>query len=90
MKESTVKRLREAATRGVSHFSLLFHDGYFCDYFRDSREWYRWLVEFIRTEGYQLCSYRQALVELNADVHQTPCRRTAGRRRRSDEGLRGC
>jgi len=71
MKESTVKRLREADPRGVSHFSLLFHDGYFCDYFRDCREWYRWLVEFIRTEGYQLCSYRQALAELNADVHPT-------------------
>ena len=71
MKESTVKRLRDASARGVSHFSLLFHDGYFCDYFRDCREWYMWLVEFIKAEGYQLCSFRYALDELNADARPT-------------------
>lgn len=71
MKESTVGRLRDAAARGVSYFSLLFHDGYFCDYFRDCKEWYMWLVEFVRAAGYQLCSYRHALDELNGDARPT-------------------
>ena len=66
MKESTVKRLRDAAARGVSYFSLLFHDGYFCDYFRDSRDWYAWLIGHLNEGGYGLSSYRDALCELNA------------------------
>ena len=65
MEESTVKRLSDAAARGVSHFSVLFHDGHFSDYFRDCREWYMWLVEFVKATGHQFCSYRQALDELN-------------------------
>jgi hypothetical protein len=64
-RESTVRRLRDAVARGVGYFSLLFHDGYFCDYYRDYREWYVWLVGFLKSEGYQLCSYRQAITELN-------------------------
>jgi hypothetical protein len=71
MKESTVKRLRDAAARGVSFFSLLFHDGFFCDYYRDYEEWYVWLVEFLKAAGYQLCSYRHALDELNGVARPT-------------------
>jgi peptidoglycan/xylan/chitin deacetylase (PgdA/CDA1 family) len=70
VREFTVKRLRDAAARGVSYFSLLFHDGHFCDYYRDYQEWYVWLVEFLRTAGYQLCSYRQALDELSGTMRK--------------------
>ncbi len=85
-KESTMTRLRDAAARGVSHFSLLFHDGHFSDYYRDYREWYVWLVEFLKTAGYQLCSYRRALEELNGAAREVgPVRGeqddTAGRMR---------
>ena len=71
MRESTVKRLEDAAARGVSYFSLLFHDGFFCDYYRDYQEWYVWLVEFLKAAGYQLCSYRHALDELNGGARPT-------------------
>ncbi|UCG42179.1 MAG: hypothetical protein JSU73_09905 [candidate division WOR-3 bacterium] len=65
MRESTIRRLNDAATRGVSHFSLLFHDGYFCDYYQDYKEWYIWLVRYLKDECYELCGYRDALRELN-------------------------
>jgi peptidoglycan/xylan/chitin deacetylase (PgdA/CDA1 family) len=65
MKESTATRLREAAGRGVNFFSLLFHDAHFSDYYRDYREWYVWVIEYLKTEGYPLCSYRDALRELD-------------------------
>ena len=64
-KEATIARLRTAAERGTSFFPLLFHDGYFCDYYREYRDWYVWLIEYLKTEGYALCSYRDALQELN-------------------------
>jgi peptidoglycan/xylan/chitin deacetylase (PgdA/CDA1 family) len=46
MKESTVKRLSDAAARGVSFFSLLFHDGFFCSYSDALRE-----LNAAKTEG---------------------------------------
>jgi peptidoglycan/xylan/chitin deacetylase (PgdA/CDA1 family) len=64
-KEETIARLRTAAERGTSFFSILFHDGYFCDYYRDYRDWYVWLIDYLKTEGYALCSYPDALEELN-------------------------
>jgi len=71
MKGSTVRRLSDADARGVSHFSILFHDGHFSDYFRDCKEWYMWLVEFVNAAGYQFCSYRHALDELNGRTRPT-------------------
>ncbi|MCX6842130.1 MAG: hypothetical protein NTX53_07620 [candidate division WOR-3 bacterium] len=64
-KEETTRRLTTAADRGVSHFSLLFHDGHFCDYHRDYRDWYVWVVDYLKGMGYPLCGYRDALRELN-------------------------
>jgi peptidoglycan/xylan/chitin deacetylase (PgdA/CDA1 family) len=84
-RESTVIRLREAAARGVSYFSLLFHDGHFCDYYRDYKEWYMWLIDFLKTAGYQTCSYRRALAELNGDAGPTCLPGLAGRSTRSNE-----
>jgi len=66
MKASTVERLRDASARGVSHFSLLFHDGHFCDYYRDYRDWYVWLTGYLTEAGYILSSYGDALRELKA------------------------
>lgn len=71
MRRSTIERLKGAADRGIRHFSLLFHDIYFCDYYRDYKEWYIWLIEYLKTEGYPLCSYRDALRELNGE-ERTP------------------
>lgn len=72
VKESTAKRLSDAAARGVSFFSLLFHDGYFCDYYRDFRDWYVWLIGYLNEAGYSLSSYGDALRELNASRAKEP------------------
>ncbi len=63
----TIRRLTVAAERGVNFFSLLFHDTYFADYYRDYRDWYVWVIGYLRDSGYKLCSYRQAIKELNGD-----------------------
>jgi len=64
-RRNTIERLSKAADRGISHFSLLFHDIHFCDCYADYKAWYIWLVEYLKTAGYPLCSYRDALGELN-------------------------
>jgi hypothetical protein len=66
MKEATVRRIEDAAARGVGFFSLLFHDGFFCDYYRDFRDWYVWLIDYLNEADYKLSSYSDALRELNA------------------------
>ena len=63
-KTATVRLLEAASERGVSFFSLLFHDGHFCDYHRDYRDWYVWVIDYLKDMGYPLCSYRDALREL--------------------------
>jgi hypothetical protein len=76
VKKTTIMRLSGAAANGVSHFSVLFHDLYFCDYYSSYRDWYVWLFECLRDSGYELCSYRQALSELNGCREPEPARWT--------------
>ena len=76
-KEATIARLRTAAERGTSFFSLLFHDGYFCDYYRDYRDWYVWLIDYLNDGGYRLSSYSDALRELNASKTEGATRERA-------------
>jgi len=66
-KRATIERLKVAADRGIGYFSLLFHDIHFCDCYADYKAWYIWLVEYLKTAAYPLCSYRGALSDLNGE-----------------------
>lgn len=60
--KSVVKDAREA---GIKYLTVLFHDDYFDEeMYPDYYEWYVKLVEYLKSDGYDFISYRDAIKEL--------------------------
>ena len=63
-KEASLRWLQEAEEKGLPYFSILFHDYQFCDGYAYERDWYMWLVEYLKKRGYTFISYLDAVQEL--------------------------
>lgn len=64
-KENTIAVLDEAEKMGMPYCTILFHDYLFnpkC--YPEEREWYLWLVTYLKERGYEFISYRDAIQEL--------------------------
>jgi hypothetical protein len=66
--EETDRLIRTAAAMGLRYFSILFHDFFFSDGFRQWKEWYCWLIEYIRENRIEFSDYKTAIQELAADA----------------------
>ncbi len=75
-KEATLKRLEECKCRKLEYVSILFHDYQFCDAYSEIRDWYVWLVRYLRNhDEYRFVSYTEALMEIkDKDGYDTICK----------------
>ena len=48
--------------------TILFHDYQFCEGYATEREWYKWLIGWLKANDYQFISYKDAIVELERNV----------------------
>jgi hypothetical protein len=48
------------------YLTVLFHDLYFDKSFSIWRDWYLWLVEFLKSSGFEFVGYPQAVTELES------------------------
>ena len=62
-KEATLRDI-EKAEKKVEYFTILFHDRYFGDSFKNWKEWYIWIIEYLRNSNFEFVSYRKAIEEL--------------------------
>lgn len=62
--ELTYKVIRQVEQAGLPYLTILFHDRYFCDAFSKWRDWYIWLVEDLRSRGFEFISYKVACQEV--------------------------
>jgi len=59
------KRITERADQiGVRYFTVLFHDRYFSEEFGQWKEWYMWLISYLKDNGVPFIDYRGAIDEL--------------------------
>jgi hypothetical protein len=63
-KEKTIKRLNELKNKNINYITILFHDRYFDDSFRIWKEWYIWLIKYLKNNNYTFISYKKAIQEL--------------------------
>ncbi|MCD4712907.1 MAG: hypothetical protein K8R73_06450 [Clostridiales bacterium] len=64
--QSTTKRIMEDAfNRGIKYFSILFHDIYFCDSFKTWKEWYMWLIRYLKDNHIEFILYKDAIKDLD-------------------------
>ena len=63
-KETTFRKIELADKKNLKYLTILFHDRYFSDSFRTWKNWYIWLVEWLKQNNFEFISYREAINEL--------------------------
>lgn len=63
-KKYTKKRVKELDEKNINYMTLLFHDRYFDDSHICWRDWYIWLIGYLKEEGHTFISYKDAIREL--------------------------
>lgn len=64
-KEYTKKRIKELNKKNINYLTLLFHDRYFDKSHIYWRDWYIWVINYLKNEGHTFISYKDAIKELN-------------------------
>ncbi|MDD5063958.1 MAG: hypothetical protein PHQ35_04250 [Phycisphaerae bacterium] len=64
IKDKTKRITEEAYTKGIKYFTVLFHDRYFNNSFKSWKDWYVWIVDYLKSSRFEFISYREAIREL--------------------------
>lgn len=62
--EVTRKIFNDVCKAGVDYLTILFHDIYFSNNFRTWKNWYIWLIKYIKDNNIEFISFRDAIKEL--------------------------
>lgn len=63
-KQETRIKLDRASNDGIKYFTILLHDRYFSDSFKNWKDWYIWTVGYLKKSGFEFTNYRKAIQEL--------------------------
>lgn len=67
-RKNTLCILEKVKKQGLPYCTILFHDYYFnpgC--YPQEREWYIWLIQYLKEQGYKFISFKDAIKELEHD-----------------------
>jgi peptidoglycan/xylan/chitin deacetylase (PgdA/CDA1 family) len=67
IKDATKITLEEAYNKGINYFTILFHDRYFSDSFKTWKNWYIWLIEYLKKNNFEFIDFENAVNELNIE-----------------------
>lgn len=62
--DSTKRMIDQSFAQGIHYLTINFHDRYFNDSFKAWKEWYIWLVAYLKKNSFDFISYRKAIMEL--------------------------
>ena len=68
--QETERCISQALDMGISYFTLLFHDHYFCDEFQTWKHWYVWFVDYCKENAMDFVSYRDACSALDMQANK--------------------
>ena len=63
-KAYTLQEIEKAKNAQLDFLSILFHDRYMSDSFKTWKNWYMWLVQHLKEEGYEFVLHQEAINEL--------------------------
>lgn len=69
-KETTKRIIEEGFNKSIKYFTILFHDNYFSDSFKTLKEWYIWLISYLKDNHTEFINYDRAIKELEASQGQ--------------------
>jgi len=64
VKDETKRKIDEAYKRNIKYFIVLFHSRSFNNSFNSWKNWYIWIIEYLKSNGFEFINYRKAVEEL--------------------------
>lgn len=66
-KVNTIHAIEQAESKGMPYCTILYHDyQYNAKTYPDEKEWYDWLLNYLKGQNYEFISYEDAITELEA------------------------
>jgi hypothetical protein len=64
-KDQTKQAVEKAEKGNLNYLTILFHDRYFSKGFETWKEWYIWVIGYLRDNGFKFINYKNAVLELD-------------------------
>ena len=72
-REDTIRVIAEAQASGIPCLTILFHDIHFDGKkYPADKDWYEWLIGYLKAEEFTFVTYSDAIRELEAEGNQSP------------------
>ncbi len=64
-RKNTIRILDKVKAQGLPYCTILFHDYYYnSGCYSQEKEWYCWLVQYLKEQGFEFISFKEAIKEL--------------------------
>jgi hypothetical protein len=70
-KYNTLVLIEKAHQEELEYLGIIFHDRYFCDSFKTWKNWYIWLVGYLKDNKIEFVNFRQAIHHLENTKNET-------------------
>jgi len=67
VKDETKRKIEEAYKKDIKYFTILFHSRSFNNSFSGWKNWYIWVIEYLKSNEFKFINYRQAIRELEKE-----------------------
>lgn len=64
VKDETKRIIDKSYKRNINYFNVLFHDRYFGDSFKSWKDWYIWVISYLKNNEFEFINYREAIREI--------------------------
>ena len=64
VKDETKRKIEEAYKKDIKYFTILFHSRSFNNNFSSWKNWYIWVIDYLKNNGFEFISNREAIKEL--------------------------
>ena len=64
VKDEAKRKIDEAYKKDIKYFTILFHSRSFNNSFSSWKNWYIWVIEYLKNNGFEFLNYREAIEEL--------------------------
>ena len=67
IKDETKRIVDKSYKKGIKYFTILFHDRYFNNSFKSWKDWYIWVISYLKNNGFEFINYKEAIRELERE-----------------------
>ena len=65
-KNNTLLLIDRAHVENITYLGIIFHDRYFCNSFKTWKNWYIWLIDYLKNNKIEFVNFKQAIEQLES------------------------